>query len=1103
MVSNLEKISSEVIHYGLQSYQKEFKDKRNSIPEEFKKVEEKLSKLNENGDITTEKLREYFELLDSDALYVDNTFIGFLLNAPRPKLDIPEYQRDFSWQTPQHARLWLDLMHFATNLEEGLLPEAFLGSTYVSDESDELQIIDGQQRITSILLIILNIKRELDILISSNETVDDPFWLFVKYYSGEYFLERMMYDFDDPILRPNEPDIGYFDAIFLNDVQAQIDRVAQLDKTEKGGGASIMANTLLENKLGMPPHQIEEHLSISANKKLLRRSSNSNLMNADRFYRQRIGDLVGVFNGIYEESIDFDIVNVDGDQVTVVVTTVSGIQDEAVRYPVANAYIYLVDDNGDREYCGHTQSDGQCTVTISGTESGRKLVAHSFGQEQEIDAEESEDLHPGPLRVLDTESNSQLRLVPFEDGRKNPNGSVTINGNQYTTDNKGIITIELGSIPENQEEKEPTYTIEIGHVEREIKFDSLKELSDLVFNSPTQKFQTDEQRARVLLNLSTILLHSLRVVYAEFGQNTDKGYKINVFQSLNDRGMDLDLSNIIRARVIASEVDNADKWDEIEEDHDLGNGSRIDKFLNDYLVAEQGLTDSNNDDYKSLFSLSAVSMGNATSILNKQKRREAEHNLDELREYSARFVDIVDASIPNRPSQPGQSDSLREFDPNDATRDTELREECETLLSHLNQVGSAWRSLVLAIYRNFSEVRGRGEDFNEILKFVSKLVYRYGLYGTDISSTEMDFIDEVTAIYNGHRDDQPINDHLDPEEVQNLVTKKIPSSLQWDSIVGQAVRKRSWTNKTFENQLTRYIDITLSGSQGGGFIQSKHGINPDVSLSVEHILPTSLIVNGDPDDEFAWLKHFFETVDADTEVGGILEEINDGNQPDEEMMDRLESLFARDIGNMMPLISEDNSSLQTRLYSKKIAYYFLINRDDLLKINEFQATEKYNLEEIVTLIETFADEKNYSDTEFAKILGLLISPDSPSDVDVIHDALTADISKDELESQDPDNDFGQDKTLREATRDMFRQDIIDETSVSAPDDIQKFNDDWTVESVIDRKEYFLKQLLDTLLFKQQNSGSEDGSETDEDDIYSGLRSMIEDDFEERYDFQSI
>lgn len=1117
MESNLERISSEVIHYGLKSYEKEFKNKRNSVPDEFQKVEEKLEDLNENGDIPTEKLREYFELLDSDALYVDNTFIGFLLNAPRPKLDIPEYQRDFSWETPQHSRLWLDLMHFVRNLDEGLLPEAFLGSTYVSDESDELQIIDGQQRITSVLLIILNIKRELDLLISSNNQTDDPFWSFAEYYAGEYFLERMMYNFDDPILRPNEPDIGYFDAIFLNEADEQIDQVEKLEKTDKGGGASIKADTLLKNKLGISPHQIEEHLTISQDQKLLRRSSNSNLLKADEFYRQHIGDLVGVFNGINKESIDLQVDHVEGNKATVLVTTVSDIPDDNVRYPVANADIYLTDGDGQREHYGRTNSDGRCKVTISGTSSGRKLVANSFGQEEEIDAESSADLHPGPLRVVNDEPSSQIQLVLFENGTRKPDGSIEINGNQFTTNEEGIVKIDLDAIPENEEEDKSNYVVELSHSTDIIEFDSSEDLSDLVFKPPVNKFKTDKQRVRTLLNLSTILLHSLRVVYSEFGQSTDQEYKINIFQSLNDRGMELDLSNIIRARVIASEVDNAEKWDAIEEDHDRGDGSRINKFLNDYLVVEQGLTNADEDDYKSLFSLSEVSMGDANSILNTESLGEAERNLKELRDYSARFVEIVNSSIPDFSNGSGQIYNLEGFDKTDPDRDEDLRKECETLLSHLNQIGSAWRSLVLAIYKKFSETKGRGEDLNEILKFINKLVYRYGLYGTDISSTEMDFIDEVTAIYNGNRDGhQPINDHLDPKEVQNLVIKKMPSSLQWDSILGQAVRKRNWTNSTFEKQITRYIDITLSDSQGGGFIRSKHGISPEVNLSVEHIFPTSLFVNGEVEDELAWLKNFFDTVDKDTEVGSVIQNLESEDPPNDEIIDQLQSLFARDVGNMMPLISEDNSSVQTRLYSKKVAYYFLINRTDLLRINEYQATKKYELEEIVSLIETFADEKGYSDTELAKILGLLISPDNPSDKDVIHNTLGRNINKNELEPRVPDDEFNQDYTLREAARDMLKQNVIDETSKDVPNVIQDFNDDWTMEAVIDRKVHLLKELLDTLRFRQQlasseeeQEGAEDEAETeqatsqDEPAIYSELRDMIEDDFEKRYNFQSI
>jgi hypothetical protein len=77
---------------------------------------------------------------------------------------------------------------------------------------------------------------------------------------------------------------------------------------------------------------------------------------------------------------------------------------------------------------------------------------------------------------------------------------------------------------------------------------------------------------------------------------------------------------------------------------------------------------------------------------------------------------------------------------------------------------------------------------------------------------------------------------------------------------------------------------------------------------------------------------------------------------------------------------------------------------------------------------------------------------------------------------------------------MLKINNIDETSSSAPDIIQRFNGEWTVDDVIERKEIFLEQILDTLQF-DTGSGPQNP--------YDGLGEMIEEEFEDRYNFNSV
>ncbi|MDR3182493.1 MAG: DUF262 domain-containing HNH endonuclease family protein [Planctomycetaceae bacterium] len=69
-------------------------------------------------------------------------------------LIIPEYQREYKWNTELCETLWDDIVRFAENRREG--EEYFLGSFVTCSRPKEknLEIIDGQQRTTSLLLLL-------------------------------------------------------------------------------------------------------------------------------------------------------------------------------------------------------------------------------------------------------------------------------------------------------------------------------------------------------------------------------------------------------------------------------------------------------------------------------------------------------------------------------------------------------------------------------------------------------------------------------------------------------------------------------------------------------------------------------------------------------------------------------------------------------------------------------------------------------------------------------------------------------------------------------------------------------------------------------------
>lgn len=82
-----------------------------------------------------------------------------LLSDPKADFLIPDYQRPYAWNQDQCQTLWDDLVNFTVpggNHEkfDSKKDEYFLGSIVAFQENEKHEIIDGQQRLTTFMLIL-------------------------------------------------------------------------------------------------------------------------------------------------------------------------------------------------------------------------------------------------------------------------------------------------------------------------------------------------------------------------------------------------------------------------------------------------------------------------------------------------------------------------------------------------------------------------------------------------------------------------------------------------------------------------------------------------------------------------------------------------------------------------------------------------------------------------------------------------------------------------------------------------------------------------------------------------------------------------------------
>ena len=90
-----------------------------------------------------------------------------LITGKKEKFLIPEYQRPYAWADDQVLTLFEDLVEYTNNQNES---SYFLGCIVsFSNENKEQEIIDGQQRITTLFLLLRAIHRKLQKMSDSKE----------------------------------------------------------------------------------------------------------------------------------------------------------------------------------------------------------------------------------------------------------------------------------------------------------------------------------------------------------------------------------------------------------------------------------------------------------------------------------------------------------------------------------------------------------------------------------------------------------------------------------------------------------------------------------------------------------------------------------------------------------------------------------------------------------------------------------------------------------------------------------------------------------------------------------------------------------------------
>lgn len=108
--------------------------------------------------------------------------MGDLFNQ-RERLRIPSYQRRFSWEEEQFEDLWNDLDNVGKGESHFFGTIVFMSGTHVAQGTNEIDIVDGQQRITTISILLCAIRDYLQENFEEDEineridTIEENLWL--------------------------------------------------------------------------------------------------------------------------------------------------------------------------------------------------------------------------------------------------------------------------------------------------------------------------------------------------------------------------------------------------------------------------------------------------------------------------------------------------------------------------------------------------------------------------------------------------------------------------------------------------------------------------------------------------------------------------------------------------------------------------------------------------------------------------------------------------------------------------------------------------------------------------------------------------------------
>ena len=442
--------------------------------------------------------------------------------------------------------------------------------------------------------------------------------------------------------------------------------------------------------------------------------------------------------------------------------------------------------------------------------------------------------------------------------------------------------------------------------------DRLKEVADAADDA--------DSKALALINLSHYIQNSYHV--GEFIiRNAAPDFRMQIFEILNDRGLELTKIDRIRATVVNAFFDADDRQEYVNKWEDIvvafaTDDDQIDDYLSVYLSIVEPEIETVGGASAEL--TNAFATRNLESDIRPRLRHldDARNFLDHAHDLVQYYKDITNSAL----------------EPTDLAL-SEAHEKCHEVLVRLNdQRMNQWRPFILALYyHTATDPNASGEQLYEALDTVEKLNFRRFLVGENPNIFQEIFIEPIHrfSLSPGMEDRENVYE----DSCQHLINEMRSStpSMFSDRFVDIVTQAQAWNPQNTKLLFGKIANEHFR--EDGMYVERRLSMD---QIHLEHVLPQSLI--HDADDPI-WLTKFFQLEDDEVEIADAIrsyielrrQDDNDLSEDERQRRDNIEEFitqrFVNDLGNFLLLRDSDNIKASNLPLAKKMPRYFDTGED--------------------------------------------------------------------------------------------------------------------------------------------------------------------------------